>query len=321
MTMQTEQSHHIWSSRRRTRGALILLAVLVVAGTISSHMEIAFAQPADLPFGRSPSSRYVALQAAPVFGDKWVMGRTTKWSLYESILRKQITQKISDKITWGHTADSFKVRNMETGELLINADSKILTMRGRLVLREAQSNAEICTLRQVLLRTTPTYKIECGGECLATIRADRLSPFRKSIRVYKGDASFNLLTGSTDAEPLLLCQRGLLLRNRFWMYAGDTGEKVASVEKSWFSFFFGRWTGASDYIVKVEPGGDTVTILATMMVKNELKDLDEARAKALAHKSTMATDGLKQTGEDKAKASAQQSTTTEAAVVHDEKET
>eukprot|EP00959_Pyramimonas_sp_CCMP1952_P038165 798639-Pyramimonas_sp.AAC.1 len=59
------------------------------------------------------------------------------------------------------------------------------------------------------------------------------------------------------------------------------------------------------------------------MVKNELKDLDEARAKALATKNMKVKNELKDSGEAKAKAKAlaQESTTTPAAGALDEEET
>mmetsp|Transcript_17123 Transcript_17123/g.45225 ORF Transcript_17123/g.45225 Transcript_17123/m.45225 type:complete len:316 (-) Transcript_17123:65-1012(-) len=201
------------------------------------------------------------LAARGIAGDKWTSEGETVWCLHENVASV--------------TGDSFTIKDGE-GEVRIKANAAIFNIKDEIELLDAETEQELCTIRQELLHLSPTYRICVGGDVVATVRKDRFSPVFKTIRVYEGNAEFNALTNSTDAPCLLQLNGGMVSSRKTYVYDGQTEEQIAFVkEKSWTP---GSFFGQDDYAVSVQEGGDIVLILAAMIVKDELTETEEDQA-------------------------------------------
>jgi len=201
------------------------------------------------------------LAARGIAGDKWTSEGDTVWCLHENVASV--------------TGDSFTIKDGE-GEVRIKANAAIFNIKDSIELLDAETDEEVCTIKQELLHLSPTYRICVGGDVVATVRKDRFSPVFKTIRVYEGNAEFNALTNSTDAPCLLQLNGGMISSRKTYVYDGETEEQIAYVkEESWTP---GSFFGQDDYAVNVQEGGDIVLILAALIVKDELTETEEDQA-------------------------------------------
>ncbi|CAK0793383.1 unnamed protein product, partial [Prorocentrum cordatum] len=212
-----------------------------------------------------------AASATPPLVGRWLRRRETQWTFFE--------RRRSDAADSGPTEHVFEISDSQ-GDAAIVADARVLTLRGVIDLVDASNGELVCSLREMLFRATPTYELRCGGKTVATIRRDRFSPLSEQIRMFRGEPEFNLITGTTDAECLMCCRRGLFWRNCYRFYEGATGRQVATAINSWYSFFFRRFTRAADYEVQVDPEADALMVFAILIAQSELTDWDESRAQA-----------------------------------------
>ena len=130
----------------------------------------------------------------------------------------------------------------ESGKTILKVDGKVLTLRDRLVLRDAAGN-EVGGVQRKLIALRPTYEIELGGERAAQVRKHFFTPF--------GDHYTIDIPGPDDLE-----MSGNILDHEFTIKQG--GDIVATASKRWFSI-------RDAYGVEIAEGVDPTLILASIL--------------------------------------------------------
>jgi len=195
-----------------------------------------------------------------IAGAKWVRDEPTDWVLHENVVSL--------------TGDSFTVKD-QNGNVAIKANAAIFSFRDKIQLLDAETDEELFTIKSSFINVLPTYYIMKDGETLATVRKDRLS-IHKTIRVYEGEASFNIITNSTQSECLLQLHGGLIFQRNTSIYKGNTEEKCAYSHEKVFDL--GGIVGKDEYAIRVEAGHDIALALAAMIVKDEITEKSEEAA-------------------------------------------
>ena len=130
----------------------------------------------------------------------------------------------------------------EAGRPVLRVDGKVLSLRGRLVLRDA-AGREVGQVRRKLAALRPAYEITLGGKDVAEVRRHLFTPFGERFTID--------VPGPADMEI-----SGDLLSHEFTIERD--GQSVAAISKRWLSV-------AAGYAVDVAPGADDVLILAGVL--------------------------------------------------------
>jgi uncharacterized protein YxjI len=142
----------------------------------------------------------------------------------------------------------------EAGEPVLQVDGKVLSLHHTLVLRDPAGN-EVARVQQKLIALRPTFEITRGGQEVAEVRKQLISPF---IDRYTID-----IPGPDDLHIM-----GSLLEHEYTIER--QGEVVATVSKRWISL-----TGT--YAVDIAPGQDNLVILASVLALDIAHDEEHAR--------------------------------------------
>jgi len=130
----------------------------------------------------------------------------------------------------------------EAGRPVLRVDGKVLSLRGRLVLRDA-AGREVGQVRRKLAALGPAYEITLGGKDVAEVRRHLFTPFGERFTIDVPGAAGMEISGD-------------LLGHGFTI--GRDGQRVAAISKRWLSV-------AAGYAVDVAPGADDVLILASVL--------------------------------------------------------
>ena len=130
----------------------------------------------------------------------------------------------------------------EAGRPVLRVDGKVLSLRGRLVLRDA-AGREVGQVRRKLAALGPAYEITLGGKDVAEVRRHLFTPFGERFTIDVPGAAGMEISGD-------------LLGHEFTI--GRDGQSVAAISKRWLSV-------AAGYAVDVAPGADDVLILAGVL--------------------------------------------------------
>jgi len=130
----------------------------------------------------------------------------------------------------------------EAGRPVLRVDGKVLSLRGRLVLRDA-AGREVGQVRRKLAALGPAYEITLGGKDVAEVRRHLFTPFGERFTIDVPGAAGMEISGD-------------LLGHEFTITRD--GQRVAAISKRWLSV-------AASYAVDVAPGADDVLILAGVL--------------------------------------------------------
>jgi len=130
----------------------------------------------------------------------------------------------------------------ESGRTVFQVDGKVLTLRDRLVIRDAAGN-EVAGVQRKLIALRPSYEIAIGGERAAQVRKHFFTPFRDRYTID--------IPGPDDLE-----MSGSLFDHEFTIKQG--GDVVATASKRWFSI-------RDTYGVEIADGIDPTLILAAVL--------------------------------------------------------
>jgi uncharacterized protein YxjI len=142
----------------------------------------------------------------------------------------------------------------DSGRLAYHVDGKVLSVRGRLILRDP-GGREVGEVRRKLAALRPTYEILIGGEKAAQVRKRIFTPFvdRFSIDI----------PGPDDLE-----MSGDLLDHEFTIRRG--GQTVATVSKRWL-------TTRDTYAVDITADENDLLILASILALDLAQDQEDKR--------------------------------------------
>ncbi|HEY8597160.1 MAG TPA: LURP-one-related family protein [Thermomicrobiales bacterium] len=130
----------------------------------------------------------------------------------------------------------------ESGNLVLQVDGKVITLRDRLVLRDP-AGQEVAEVYRRLIALRPTYEIKIKGGETATVRKHFFTPFRDRFTID--------IPGPDDLEL-----SGNLFDHEFTIRRGD--QVVATASKRWFSM-------RDTYAVEIADGQDHLLILASVL--------------------------------------------------------
>jgi uncharacterized protein YxjI len=130
----------------------------------------------------------------------------------------------------------------EAGQPVLHVDGKVLSLGGRLILRDP-AGREAGQVYRKLAALRPTYEISIGGKDVAEVRQHLFTPLgeRFTIGVHGG--------GGMEIDGDLLSHEFTIQRD---------GQSVATISKRWLSM-------TASYAVEVAPGEDDVLILASVL--------------------------------------------------------
>jgi uncharacterized protein YxjI len=137
----------------------------------------------------------------------------------------------------------------ENGNLVLQVDGKMLSLRDRLVVRDP-SGREVAEVKRRLAAMRPTYQISVAGEEVAKVRKQLFTPF---VDRYTID-----IPGPDDLEIV-----GDLFDHEYTVRRG--GRVVATVSKAFFSI-------RDTYAVDVAPDQDHLLILASVLALDLAED-------------------------------------------------
>ena len=137
----------------------------------------------------------------------------------------------------------------ESGRTVFQVDGKVLTLRDRLVIRDAAGN-EVAGVQRTLIALRPTYEIAIGGERAAQVRKHFFTPFRDRYTID--------IPGPDDLE-----MSGNLFDYEFTIK--QDGAVVATASKRWFSI-------RDTYGVEIADGIDPTLILASVLALDLAQD-------------------------------------------------
>jgi uncharacterized protein YxjI len=137
--------------------------------------------------------------------------------------------------------DDFDITD-ESGRRLFHVDGKMLTLRDRVVISDADGN-EVAEVRRRLVALRRTYEVSIGGETAAEVRKSLFTPFRDKFTID--------IPGPQD-----LTMHGNLLDHEFTIERD--GDTVATVSKRWLTI-------RDTYAVDVAEGENDLLILASVV--------------------------------------------------------
>ncbi len=137
----------------------------------------------------------------------------------------------------------------ESGRTVFKVDGKVLTLRDRLVIRDA-AGREVAGVQRKLIALQPTYEIAIGGERAAQVRKHFFTPFRDRYTID--------IPGPDDLE-----MSGNIFDHEFTIQLG--GNVVATASKRWFSI-------RDTYGVEIADGIDPTLILASVLALDLAQD-------------------------------------------------
>jgi uncharacterized protein YxjI len=150
--------------------------------------------------------------------------------------------------------DDFYIEN-DAGQRVFHVDGKLLTLRGRLVFKDADGN-ELCEIRERLISIRDTIEIRCDGELVATVRKNLINFLRDRYKLDMRQSEDVVIIGS------ILDHDYRFERN---------GETIARVSKKWFAL-------RDTYGVEIQPGEIDVIILAATVAIDRLVHDEEEEA-------------------------------------------
>ena len=130
----------------------------------------------------------------------------------------------------------------EAGRPVLRVDGKVLSLRGRLVLRDA-AGREVGQVRRKLAALGPAYEITLGGKDVAEVRRHLFTPFGERFTIDVPGAAGMEISGDLLGHGFTITR---------------DGQRVAAISKRWLSV-------AAGYAVDVAPGADDVLILAGVL--------------------------------------------------------
>jgi uncharacterized protein YxjI len=130
----------------------------------------------------------------------------------------------------------------ESGQPVLHVKGKIMSLRSRLILRDA-AGREVAQVHRKLAALGPTYEITIGGKNVAEVRQHLFSPFQEVLTID--------LTGPGDMEI-----SGDLLSHEFTIQRD--GQTAATVSKRWLSL-------TDSYAVDIAPGENHLLILSSVL--------------------------------------------------------
>jgi uncharacterized protein YxjI len=142
----------------------------------------------------------------------------------------------------------------DSGRLAYHVDGKVLSVRGRLILRDP-GGREVGEVRRKLAALRPTYEILIGGEKAAQVRKRIFTPFVDRFTID--------IPGPDDLE-----MSGDLLDHEFTIRRG--GQTVASVSKRWL-------TTRDTYAVDITADENDLLILASILALDLAQDQEDKR--------------------------------------------
>jgi uncharacterized protein YxjI len=148
--------------------------------------------------------------------------------------------------------DDFDITD-ESGNKLFHVDGKVLTMRDKLVISDADGR-EVAEVHRRLVALHRTYEISIGGESAAQVRKHLLTPFRDKFTID--------IPGPHD-----LAIKGSILDHEFTIERD--GETVATASKRWISI-------RDTYAVDIADGENHVLILASVLALELSRKRDDA---------------------------------------------
>ncbi len=137
----------------------------------------------------------------------------------------------------------------ESGRTVFKVDGKVLTLRDRLVIRDA-AGQEVAGVQRKLIALRPTYEISIGGERAAQVRKNFFTPFRDRYTID--------IPGPDDLE-----MSGNIFDHEFTISQG--GNVVATASKRWFSI-------RDTYGVEIADGIDPTLILVSVLALDLAQD-------------------------------------------------
>jgi len=130
----------------------------------------------------------------------------------------------------------------EAGRPVLRVDGKVLSLRGRLVLRDA-AGREVGQVRRKLAALGPAYEITLGGKDVAEVRRHLFTPVGERFTIDVPGAAGMEISGDLLGHGFTITR---------------DGQRVAAISKRWLSV-------AASYAVDVAPGADDVLILAGVL--------------------------------------------------------
>jgi uncharacterized protein YxjI len=130
----------------------------------------------------------------------------------------------------------------EAGQPVLRVDGKVMSLRGRLILRDP-GGREAGQVHRKLAALRPTYEIIIGGKDVAEVRKHLFTPFGERFTIDVHGAGGMEITGD-------------LLSHEFTIQRD--GQTVATISKRWL-------TMTASYAVEVARGEDDVLILASVL--------------------------------------------------------
>jgi len=130
----------------------------------------------------------------------------------------------------------------EAGRPVLRVDGKVLSLRGRLVLRDA-AGREVGQVRRKLAALGPAYEITLGGKDVAEVRRHLFTPVGERFTIDVPGAAGMEISGDLLGHGFTITR---------------DGQRVAAISKRWLSV-------AAGYAVDVAPGADDVLILAGVL--------------------------------------------------------
>jgi uncharacterized protein YxjI len=131
----------------------------------------------------------------------------------------------------------------DQGDVAFRVDGKVMAIGDKLVIKDPDGK-EVGRITQKLLRLTPSYEVQRGGEVIAVVKKKMLTLVRDRFVVD--------VPGPDD-----FVAKGSFLEHEYTLKRGRT--EVASVSKRWFSI-------RDTYGVDVADGEDALLVLATAVI-------------------------------------------------------
>ncbi len=145
----------------------------------------------------------------------------------------------------------------DAGRTAFEVDGKVLSPRGRLVIKDPAGN-EVAEVHRQLVALRPTYTVKIGGKKAAEVR-------KRFFRLFR-DRYLIDLPGSGDLKIT-----GSLLDHEFTIHRG--GSEVASVSKRWISIH-------DTYAVKIAEGENDLLILGVALALDLAEDREASQSEA-----------------------------------------
>jgi len=130
----------------------------------------------------------------------------------------------------------------EAGQPVLHVDGKVLSLHGRLILRDP-AGGEAGQVHRKLAALRPAYEITIDGKDVAEVRKHLFTAFGERFTIH--------VHGAGDMEI-----DGDLLSHEFTIQRD--GHTVATISRRWLSM-------TASYAVDVAPGEDDVLILASVL--------------------------------------------------------